>query len=1076
MTLTPATKLSCGCWLLAMLCVPTFVWGQQAISPLAQDILKLAPATPGICAVLGGPENLGVELAQKSKWLVHVRTSDAALAGKLRQLSSEKGLGLQRLTAEQGSLLNLPYAEHLVDVLVAADVDGATLGKTLSAPEMLRALRPRGMALVGRSGAPSKAYADQLLAWASSIRADKLQVIETPAGQWLQFFKPPLAGADDWSHWEKSPDNNPVSKDQVIRAPYMTQYMAHPMYIGMPAVTTAAAGRTFLAIGHIAHHRREWHTLNKLIARNGYNGTVLWQRDLPEGYLVHRSAFIATADTFYMIAGDRCAMLDPDTGNIKGTLQVPGVEGHWKWMAMRDGVLYVLAGDKDPDAELVKGERNFGGWSWADLSKGYYGKDIPWGYGRVLAAYHLKDQKTLWTHPEPVPIDARSLSMVDNKLFLFCPQKYVRCLEAADGKVIWTNEELELVNMIEEPGKGLSSTPGFKTACLAVATPKALILQGQTRMNVVALSTETGYLLWNKKKVTNNPNAVFIDNQVVLGVGDKGSHVAIDPVSGAVKEDFGFFKRACTRLTACDDSLFCRGEGTLRWDREQKKLLIDGSVRPACNDGALPANGMLYLGPWQCDCNLSLIGQVTWCSAGSFKFDHQATDATRLQVAANANPTTPLPTTAADWPTFRHNAARNGSTSTPVATQQVHLKWDAPATQAFVPTPAIAAGGLVFITGEDGCVRALTGDSGKVKWTFATSSPIKSPATVWEDRLYVGSGDGFAYCLEAATGRQLWRFQAAPVERHLMLYGTLASTWPVNSGVLVADGTAYFAAGVIDHDGTYVYAVDAKSGKLQWQNNTTGHLQPDLRKGVSVQGNLALMGDQLLLAGGNQVSPARFDRKTGKLVNVPFEQGDPKANGGQFVGVVGGKYPMVGGRILYSAPQNVATKGSFALFDEQKSYTLNYGGITPVWNQDRLALVNFRNGKLMCCDMPKVLTRFAQGYPETGADRRWQSSLALAFEKDGAVQWQSNLDEPNRFEVISLAASPNAVVGVIQYQELSRSQPQWYLVAFSLADGIPLYRLPIQGEPLPGGLLIDRQGQLVVTMLDGRLLCFTSGK
>jgi hypothetical protein len=75
----------------------------------------------------------------------------------------------------------------------------------------------------------------------------------------------------------------------------------------------------------------------------------------------------------------------------------------------------------------------------------------------------------------------------------------------------------------------------------------------------------------------------------------------------------GFMKRACTRLTACSDSFFVRGEGTLRYDRDAKKIMIDGAARPACNDGALPANGLLYIGPWQCDCNLSLIGRVAKC-------------------------------------------------------------------------------------------------------------------------------------------------------------------------------------------------------------------------------------------------------------------------------------------------------------------------------------------------------------------------------------------------------------------------------------------------------------------------------
>jgi hypothetical protein len=39
-------------------------------------------------------------------------------------------------------------------------------------------------------------------------------------------------------------------------------------------------------------------------------------------------------------------------------------------------------------------------------------------------------------------------------------------------------------------------------------------------------------------------------------------------------------------------------------------VLIDGAARPACLEGAIPANGLLYVGPWACDCNLSLIGAI----------------------------------------------------------------------------------------------------------------------------------------------------------------------------------------------------------------------------------------------------------------------------------------------------------------------------------------------------------------------------------------------------------------------------------------------------------------------------------
>ena len=36
---------------------------------------------------------------------------------------------------------------------------------------------------------------------------------------------------------------------------------------------------------------------------------------------------------------------------------------------------------------------------------------------------------------------------------------------------------------------------------------------------------------------------------------------------------------------------------------------------------------------------------------------------------------------------------------------------------------------------------------------------------------------------------------------------------------------------------------------MKWENNGSGHWNSELRKGVSVQGNLTILGDQLLLLG-----------------------------------------------------------------------------------------------------------------------------------------------------------------------------------------------------------------------------------
>jgi outer membrane protein assembly factor BamB len=291
---------------------------------------------------------------------------------------------------------------------------------------------------------------------------------------------------------------------------------------------------------------------------------------------------------------------------------------------------------------------------------------------------------------------------------------------------------------------------------------------------------------------------------------------------------------------------------------------------------------------------------------------------------------------------------------------------------------------------------------------------------------------------------------------------------------MIEDGIAYFGAGIIDHDGTYIYAVDAKSGQIKWQNNSSGHLAPILRKGVSIQGNLAVLGDQLLLAGGNQVSPAPFNIKTGELNAKPFAQGQPKANNGSFVGVFNGKSAIVGGRILYSAVDNVATKGSYVTFTDKGRFSMNYGGVPPAWNSKTMVLVNFKHGSIQCYDAQRVLDKMDEGLNTKITDapqRRRFMNLAQALHDEGG-RWESNFGESNKFEAVSLVVCPNAVVTVVRNQQKARSQPQWYVAALNIKNGNPIFRHELRGDPLPGGLLIGRDGQIIVTMIDGSLLSF----
>ena len=158
---------------------------------------------------------------------------------------------------------------------------------------------------------------------------------------------------------------------------------------------------------------------------------------------------------------------------------------------------------------------------------------------------------------------------------------------------------------------------------------------------------------------------------------------------------------------------------------------------------------------------------------------------------------------------------------------------------------ATAAGNLVFVPGQDGSASALDLQTGAVRWRFATGGRLFAPPTIADDRCYIGSCDGCIYCLEAATGRELWRYRVAPMDRRIMVYGDLMSTWPITGGVLVQDGVVYAAAGILDVDGTYVAALDARSGQVKWRNDRSGHLDATRDTGVAACGFPAIFKGRL---------------------------------------------------------------------------------------------------------------------------------------------------------------------------------------------------------------------------------------
>jgi SAM-dependent methyltransferase len=332
---------------------------------LAHHLIAKAGTSHGLCSLLGCRDAaLALEIVRDSQFFVHIQEPQPEAVAAARKALDTDGLYGTRVLVERKPLDVLLFADNTVDLVLAllgagpapqaTNVRGELAG--LSLQQIVRVLRPGGRALIGTvKGTRQPLTQGQLSPWVSGSLSDQIDVRfgQDAFGSWAEITKRCPQGMDAWSHWEHGPDNNPVSTDRVIQAPYRTQWIGGPLYSAMPAITTASGGRIFTALGHIAHHRREEPWLNMLLARNGYNGALLWSRKLPDGYLVHRSAFVATDDYFYLIDNDGCLRLDPETGRQIDRIDIPEIDGEWKYIALHDGVLYALVGTVRDSAETT---------------------------------------------------------------------------------------------------------------------------------------------------------------------------------------------------------------------------------------------------------------------------------------------------------------------------------------------------------------------------------------------------------------------------------------------------------------------------------------------------------------------------------------------------------------------------------------------------------------------------------------------------------------------------------------------------------------------------------------------------
>jgi outer membrane protein assembly factor BamB len=947
----------------------------------------------GIVVLVGDAGDAAVELAKQTEWTFFVQQPKAQ-ADKLRRKLDQAGLLGNRVYVHDG-VKSLYLANDLADAVILpanAGVDGG---------EAMRVLRPDGKIFSGT----------------------------------LTQVKPFAKGTDEWSHPYRAPDNNPQSQDTVLKRPFMTHYMVEPWYCPLPMQSVISGGRIFKVFGDRSSAKPQEPLVNKLVAMNAFNGTVLWERDLSPGFMVHRNTLIATPDTLFLGDDKSCKLIDPQTGNVRGEIVVPADKSDgpvWKWMALEKGVLYALVGEKEIPDEPLKGDRIRGaGWPWWKINH------YKFGFGKNILAIDPKSKRILWHHHEDDPIDSRGMAMKGGKLYYYSEGKFLACLDTENGRVLWKNKSKELLDAVGTTKGAQHWLLGFASTAYMKCTEDALYFAGPSRPLLVAASTKDGKLLWKKDCSVKDGNLPTEGGNVQLVIRKDGlyalgqartnnlmSSYKLDPLTGETLATFPGRDR-CTRATGCFDTIFTRGGkggSTAAFDvsSTEPRMGLISPMRPACQDGVVTAHGYLFWGPWMCRCDMTQLGVISLGPGGKFDYTAAAKDADRLQVYDGGGLHERAEFLVKGWRTYRHDNSRSVTIADSIPDKMKPV-WTWTPKAPTLPTAPIIHDDRVVVAGLDGTVRGLGLVNGALLWSAYTAGPVRYPPAFSRERLYVGSGDGYIYCFDT-EGAPRWRFRAAPVERMIPVYGTLSSTWPLGGGILVDHDAVYGAAGISNHDGTHVFALDPRTGKIKWQNHSSAYKDGDElpNGGVSVQGPMLLHKDAVHFASGNTPPIASYALKDGKFTGSQASRGkDLFVRNNQ---VVGSGYP------LYWRPE-----------DDQFISTMERE--TP-------------NGVLVL------------GMPQQNPSG--VSELRMTKPGVKGNVWSNPIFQ----EIAAVAIAKNAIVvtGLNRdkkdFQKISAG-----VVALDIASGKQIWRHDLPAVPTAWGLAIARD-TVVVTLMDGRVLAF----
>ncbi len=349
---------------------------------------------------------------------------------------------------------------------------------------------------------------------------------------------------------------------------------------------------------------------------------------------------------------------------------------------------------------------------------------------------------------------------------------------------------------------------------------------------------------------------------------------------------------------------------------------------------------------------------------------------------------------AADWPCFRANNHRDATVEadlkTPLHVQWTYTPaqtpkpaWADPVTERHLmnfddsPKPIIAAGKVFIGSSADDTLRAFDLKTGKMLWRFTTGGPIRFAPAFMDGHIYLGSDDGYVYCLDASSGSQRWQFRGGHRDDHVLGNKRMISNWPIRSGLIADKGVIYFTCGVWPAEGAYVFAVDAKTGKQIWCNDTSdaigsaqAHSPAYAISGLCPQGYMAANDKYILVPIGRGI-PARFKRDTGETAPAPHTERQAHSTANK----MGGAQVIIGDDDIFYNANRIPPSKKWKIA-KWSSFKLSDGALLTRRGQDKIPYPTYQEIKI------GAVTFKAEGNEIAALDAKGNKKL-WSFKTDG---------------------------------------------------------------------------------------------